>query len=538
MPKQMNLPGAARGHDRRRMFVPARPLLTPLMLAALGVAGAARADDAQNAQELLKRIERLEASNRALASEVESMRAAEGDAWLSEERAAEIRAIVGDVLADADARTSLQSTAMTAGWDDGFFLQSPDGRFKLQVGGLIQTRYIYGYVPDGDSGVSIPNSPVSDTVENRSGFDLPATRLDFKGHVFGEEFQYRIQGEFSNQGEAILGQNPFANLGNAGGTFRTLDAYIRVQLNDEMAVRAGQFKLPFAREQLVDRENQLAVSRSVISEHLGLGRSQGVEFAWAYDDYRVMAAFSNGMTDNIYGPLKVAGTEPLSTPWDSDAAEWALTARYEWKIAGSWKQFESMTSPPGDQYGFMIGVAGHWQEGDPDLGNSSSTSPPNSVFAATADFSAMYGGATLFGSFTYVFADSGQAYVQGTGNFNPSPSFDIEDSDVWGAVLQASIYTAPKWELFVRGEVGDANIDNIGVITNPSGASALWTDSLLVLTTVGVNWYIDGEDMKWTSDVGIAWNNVDGIWFDGDNGWRASAEENQVVFRSQLQLAF
>lgn len=538
MPNNEIRTGAARDGRRNRMWRTPRPILTPLMLAALGVAGAARADDAPSTDELLKRIERLEASNRALAGEVESMRAAEGDAWLSEERAAEIRAIVSDMLADADSRGSLQSSGMTAGWDDGFFLQSPDGRFRLEVGGLVQMRYMWGYVKDGDSGVTIPNSPVSDTVENRSGFDLPATRLDFKGHVLGEEYQYRIQGEFSNEGEAILGQNPFANLGNAGGTFRLLDAYIRVQTGDDMAIRAGQFKLPFAREQLVDRANQLAVGRSVISEHLGLGRSQGVEFAWSYDDYRFMAAFSNGMSDNIFGPLKVAGTEPLGSPWDSDSSDFAFTARYEWKIAGSWKQFESMTSPPGDQYGFMIGVAGHWQEGDPDLGNATATNPPNTVLAATADFSAMYGGASLFGSFTYVSADSGQAYVQGTGNFNPAPSFNIGDSDAWGAVLQASIYTAPKWELFVRGEVGDASISDIGLITNPATASTLWTDSTLALTTIGVNWYIDGEDMKWTSDAGIAWNNVDGIWFDGENGWRAAADSSQLVFRTQLQLSF
>lgn len=47
------------------------------MLAALGIAGAARAGDAPSATdvgELMKRIEKLEASNRALASEVETLR--------------------------------------------------------------------------------------------------------------------------------------------------------------------------------------------------------------------------------------------------------------------------------------------------------------------------------------------------------------------------------------------------------------------------------------------------------------------------------
>jgi hypothetical protein len=50
-----------------------------------------------------------------------------------------------------------------------------------------------------------------------------------------------------------------------------LDAWIRAEVSDGIALRAGQFKLPFAREQLVDTEYQLAVSRSTISEHLGIG---------------------------------------------------------------------------------------------------------------------------------------------------------------------------------------------------------------------------------------------------------------------------
>ena len=38
-------------------------------------------------------------------------------------------------------RASLQDSGMTAGWNDGFFLASPDGRFRMEVGGLVQFRY-------------------------------------------------------------------------------------------------------------------------------------------------------------------------------------------------------------------------------------------------------------------------------------------------------------------------------------------------------------------------------------------------------------
>ena len=51
--------------------------------------------------------------------------------WLTEQRSAEIRGIVQDVLADADTRTSLQSSGAMAGYNNGFFLASPDGNFSL-----------------------------------------------------------------------------------------------------------------------------------------------------------------------------------------------------------------------------------------------------------------------------------------------------------------------------------------------------------------------------------------------------------------------
>jgi hypothetical protein len=31
---------------------------------------------------------------------------------------------------------------------------------------------------------------------------------------------------------------------------------------------------------------------------------------------------------------------------------------------------------------------------------------------------------------------------------------------------------------------------------------------------------------------------VDGVWANQGNGWRAAAEQSEVVFRTQLQMAF
>lgn len=517
-----------------------RPILTPLMLAALGLGAPARADATAAdvaatppVGELIRRIEALEASNKALSGEVETLRGAQGEAWLSEERAAEIRSLVSDVLADSEMRDSLQTAGMTAGWNDGFFLASPDGRFYMQAGGMVQSRFIFGYVPNGAAGTG-PSAPasVSDTRENLSGFDLPGTQLELKGHVFGEEFGYKIKGEFTNVADVALGQNPVENLGPQGSSFRLLDAYTRLRLADDFSLRVGQFKLPFAREQLVDKSRQLAVARSTIVEHLGIGRSQGVEAAWAWDDLRIMAAYSNGGQDNVFGVLKIAGTEPLGSPWFTDTVDFAVTARSEWKFAGEWHQFDSMTSPPGDAFAMMWGLAAHYQAGDPDLGGTTVNAPPNDWFIMTTDVSAMFGGATLFASLTYSYADSGQAYIVGPFAFSTA---NIGVSSSWGAVVQGSIYLVPKWELFARYEWGDADITNIADI---SSAALLSRGNALNLATIGVNWYIDGEDLKWSADMGFALDSVDGVWANTNNGWRPAAETGEFVFRTQLQLAF
>ncbi|MEY3027469.1 MAG: hypothetical protein RLZZ238_2366, partial [Planctomycetota bacterium] len=159
-------------------------------------------------------------------------------------------------------------------------------------------------------------------------------------------------------------------------------------------------------------------------------------------------------------------------------------------------------------------------------------------YGLTADVSAMYGGASLFASFFYHQTDSGAAYIQGGNNFTPASAADIGTTEVWGATLQASYYLLPNWEVFGRFEYGSASTGELSNITAPTGATSLDNGNDLMLLSVGLNWYIDGEDFKWTSDVGVSLDKVDGIWWNGNNGWRASGEEHEIVLRTQLQMAF
>ena len=79
--------------------------------------------------------------------------AAMADAPLSSgANADEVRAIVAEMLADADTRSSLLQGGGSAGWDDGFFIESGDGSFRLNVGALIQFRYVASFRDDDGAG--------------------------------------------------------------------------------------------------------------------------------------------------------------------------------------------------------------------------------------------------------------------------------------------------------------------------------------------------------------------------------------------------
>ncbi|MGI9015185.1 MAG: hypothetical protein ACR2GY_13190 [Phycisphaerales bacterium] len=77
----------------------------------------ALAQDTPSEAELQARVAVLESTIVRLKQNGQSER-------MTERRAAEVRAIVQDVLADADTRASLLQGGLTAGWDKKFVLRS------------------------------------------------------------------------------------------------------------------------------------------------------------------------------------------------------------------------------------------------------------------------------------------------------------------------------------------------------------------------------------------------------------------------------
>jgi hypothetical protein len=405
-----------------------------------------------------------------LQSELDRVQTTNNDNWLTEARAGEIRGIVTDVLADADTRASLLQSGMTSGYNGGFVVGSSDGNFRLKMNGLVQFRYVYN-MRDANS------TPGVD--EHVAGFENTRTRLKFSGHVVNPAWTYYIQGEFSR----------------SGGGFGLLDAWAGYNYGNGWSVRAGQFKAPFSRETLLDDSRQLLVERSVVDGMYGAGRVQGIDFAYTADDWRMHAAYTDG-----------AGS--ANSAWGSAVeTEYAFTTRFEYKMEGTWDQFNDFTSAPGSSNGWLLGGAFHIQDGE-----YGTAAIETEMMAATVDISGEFDGANLFLSGYWVDLDNGFLF----------------DVTRYGVVAQGGFYFTDDVEGFVRYEWADLDggvgVEDVSVIT------------------VGVNKYFSGHQVKWTTDLGYSLEEAQGgaLGAMSSRGWLpdVASEDGQIVLRTQLQMTF
>jgi len=433
-------------------------MLVPTAMTILMVGGLAESD--LNSDRDAGRIETLEREVQTLRDQVSLLRGDSPRSAVLSRDTQEIRALVYEAVADASSRVSLQGDAGTAGWDKKFYLASPDGSFKMTFGGQVQFRYAFSSRDDASVDTS------------RGGFEIRRAKLKFKGHAIDPTIKFTVVGAFSR----------------SSGDFGLEDAKITKKLNDGWSVSFGQFKGPFMREELVSSSKQLTVDRSLVNEEFNQDRLQGVEIAYQSDQFAFKGAFSDGFNSDNTAAL-------------NEDTEFALTGRAEFLGSGNWKQFSDFTSWRDDEFGFLLGVAGHYE-----VDEYGTATANEETFTWTADASLEFGGANLF------------AAVVGRHR-------DLADTDQYGVVVQGGYFLTDDLEAFGRYEHGD--FDTTGV------------DDLSVITA-GVNKYWNKHNLKWTTDIGYALDPVHDEWDSSGVAWLENADGNdgQFVVRSQVQLLF
>ncbi|MCE2881740.1 MAG: OprO/OprP family phosphate-selective porin [Planctomycetaceae bacterium] len=486
----------------------------------------------------LGEIAELRAQNENLARKVESLeaRVATGSDWLTEERAAEIRAVVSDVLADGSLRTSLAGDGATAGYDKskGFFLASADGNYSLAVKGELQFRWLFDRRDIG-SETAASGSPSNTTDEDTRGFEFRRARITLTGNVIDPSWTYEVK--MSTNRTAAASNNSYLD-----------DAWIAKSLGDGFSMKAGQFPAPFLREQQQSAFGQLTVERSLVNEAFSIFKPQGVEISWAGDSVRVSGFYGDTFRANATEPYAVSGS--AAAPFNSGAAfgvptsqntglgvnpsDYSFAARAEWKPEGEWKQFRQASSFRGDAKSVLFGVAGYAQA-LPEVSNTNGATP-DTMWSATADATFGFGGANLFAMGVYRSVTLHEAQpVRGGGS---------DDSlEQWGALVQGGMFMTDNVELYARYEIGDTDTDQYRVQATSLDANG----ENLSLATLGLNWWPEGtknKGIKITGDFGYAFDPIVDFAASGA-GWLGDYTESgdgtsdgQWVIRTQLQFVF
>lgn len=373
-------------------------------------------------------------------------------------------------VSDAAARSQLpQSEKIVTGWDKGFKIGSADGNYSIMPIVQAQFRNVTNFTEGGDES--------DDSTVN--GFEFRRVRLGVKGNAFSKDFIYEVRVSVDrNTGEAILD--------NAYGQYR---------FADDWAVKFGQFKLNWTREETISGLRQLAAERSLLNHVLGGSNTsfvQGVSLQYAPKDgpFRADVQFTDGdLTANT-------GYQDVTTT--AGYQNFGVAARGEYKISGNWDAYNDLTALGTKDDLLVVGAGTDWaQGGDGD------------VYRFTVDASwENTTGLAVYGSAIYTIAE---------GDTGEAP---LDDSI--GALAQAA-YLLPgleNWEGFGRYSIIhlDDEIDG---------------EDLFHEATVGVNKYFYSHNAKFTLDLNWLPNgtptSASGL------GYSNSTEE-QIILRTQIQF--
>jgi hypothetical protein len=165
---------------------------------------------------------------------------------------------------------------LNTGYKEGFYLETLDKKFRLNISGRLQFRYEF---LDRDEGG-----------EDTSSFLVRRARLGFKGHTFGPNIKYQVQAAFDEGKDAHL-----------------LDYYFNMTHIPAMNVQFGQYKVPFNRHRVTSSAELQLIDRSEANEVFNLNRQIGItlhsqklldeKFEYAFGFYNGSSVTDRGASD-------------------------------------------------------------------------------------------------------------------------------------------------------------------------------------------------------------------------------------------------
>lgn len=357
---------------------------------------------------------------------------------------------------------------------NGFFVQSSNGEFRLQLGGYTQVRWNANWR-------TAPEALAGEPPENdfTRGWSLNRTRLFLEGK-FTDRAAYHFRVNIDDSFDVEL-----------------LVAFAQLRLSRGWSLRFGKMFIPLSREDWMFAQDLLTSEYSPNDFTFAIGPSLGAFAFYGGDRHRVWIALHNG----AFG-----GREPFPSPQNAD---FAGTARWEWNFVGDdWSVWDDMVGRRGRAKVMMLGLSGGAQGkfGSDAIGNRS---------AAQGNIDLNFNGSGF------------QAVLASSMTFkNP---VDAESFVNFGLMAQVGAFVLDPLQLFTQynllspGTQGDGleNFNSLALGINYF--PFLWTNRWKLTLEGGVLFNALSETLVAPS---------------GSLGWLASDEGPQGYLRVQAQFGF
>lgn len=435
-------------------------------------------------------------------------------------------------------------SSMTAGHDGRFFIKTADDQFRLSFDTLLQFRHTFLRSDDGND--KLGRDGTRDTIDimddGFGGFDITINEdaltngVDATASAFEAERMYLfLRGHVLKDINYVIQISGNDDNGTGLNLYRYEVAY---DLMDSLGFKAGRYKGPFGKQESTAAGSLMMIDRSLANEVFNIGRSNGVELYGMWDmgdvkpEYRVMVF--NGFRDDDDIPFQDNDNSPgfagrIAVPlMGASMADFANESDLVYH--------DNMVGLVGFSLAYENNnESGHFAHtGDASdyefLGKSAHRDGGTGVYQlggeATMlgmDVSMKYMGLSVIceGFYQHIRADDNNLSAGDDFGFGARAASGIDGRKVdnFGFYTQAGYFIVPnKFE--IAGRIGAVLVDD---------ATDSWE------YTLGWNYYIHGQDLKLSMDVGY----IDRLPIESDNtNFLGVQNQSLLSVRSQLQFQF
>lgn len=394
------------------------------------------------------------------------------------------------------------SCGMNFGYDSGFFFEYQDAQkdqsFKMKFSVRTQFRYSY-FASDG------PN-------RSENNFEIERVRPKWQGHIFDPKLEYELQLDIDNDD---------ADRTELYNAFLRYDMTDDLCLENEVALKVGLWKMNMFRQEYTSDGRQMLVDRSMANEFFNIDHS----VAMALEGHRDILGMPSFWHVAVLNGFDTDRDRPGRT--GALDRNFAYLARMQHDLAGEWGKDEESDLAWHDCPAVRVG----WSFANTRVDSDGAGELTNSrLVDSGARLTDTLAGLDEFDLYLYG-VDAGyknqglsvltEFYFRHIMNSNVPGTFSkLFD---YGYYVQAGYFVLPKkLELVTRYSsiIGDSG--SLG------GADASADEA-----GGGLNWYIQGHNLKFQFDV---------LRYNGAPVSSSSAQlrpgDDGVLYRGQLQWLF